>query len=182
MRKITRTGCPEKHEAAGTRWWKMTARVSIIALIVIFITSCSTSPLVQKTRLGDLNGIVELINNGADVNERSGVNGNTALQIAAANGRIDLVKLFLEKGAYIDAEATPCLNCEGLTPLAWAAFNYQNKMVEFLIEKGANIGRAIVGLEIYLQANFGFADDPAPRNARIRYAIQLLRRFENKKL
>ncbi|RPI90337.1 MAG: ankyrin repeat domain-containing protein, partial [Spirochaetales bacterium] len=109
------------------------ALVSPLLLAAVIISGCATSPLQQKTRDGDVNGVLELLNQGANINEASGPNGKTALIIAAERGRTELVKLFLEKGAAIEAESTPCLvGCAGITSLGWAAYNGHTQTVLFL--------------------------------------------------
>jgi len=154
------------------------ALVSPLLLAVVIITGCATSPLQQKTMDGDVNGVLDLLNQGANINEASGPNGKTALIIAAERGRTELVKLFLEKGANIEAESTPCLmGCAGITSLGWAAYNGHTQTVLFLYEKGADIDRAIVGLEAYSRVDFGFGFDHTLLRSQTSYGIKLLQRL-----
>ena len=60
--------------------------------------------------------------------------GNTALHLASANGFIEVVK-YLVNELHCDVNAK---NKSLSTPLSWAAFNGQKKVVEFLLEKGAD--------------------------------------------
>ena len=60
--------------------------------------------------------------------------GNTALHLASANGFIDVVK-YLVNELHVDINPK---NKSLSTPLSWAAFNGQKKVVEFLLEKGAD--------------------------------------------
>ena len=60
--------------------------------------------------------------------------GNTALHLASANGFIEVVK-YLVNELHCDINAK---NKSLSTPLSWAAFNGQKKVVEFLLEKGAD--------------------------------------------
>ena len=60
--------------------------------------------------------------------------GNTALHLASANGFIDVVK-YLVNELHCDVDPK---NKSQSTPLSWAAFNGQKKVVEFLLEKGAD--------------------------------------------
>ncbi len=149
-----------------------------ITLAVLFAFGCATPPLQQKTMEGDVNGVLELLKQGANINETSGPNGKTALIIAAERGRTDLVKLFLEKGANIEAESTPCLaGCSGITALGWAAYGGHTQTVLFLYEKGADVDRAIVGLEAYSRVDFGFGYDHTTLRRNTSYGIKLLQRL-----
>ena len=60
--------------------------------------------------------------------------GNTALHLASANGFIEIVKYLVDE-LHCDINAK---NKSLSTPLTWAAFNGQKKVVEFLLEKGAD--------------------------------------------
>ena len=60
--------------------------------------------------------------------------GNTALHLASANGFIEVVKYLVDE-LHCDINAK---NKSLSTPLSWAAFNGQKKVVEFLLEKGAD--------------------------------------------
>ncbi|WOK99309.1 serine/threonine-protein kinase STY17-like [Canna indica] len=82
---------------------------------------------------GDLGGIEELLKSGVDVNFRD-IDGRTALHVAACQGCVNVVKLLLDKGAYVDPE-----DRWGSTPLA-DAIHYKNHEVIKLLEKhGANL-------------------------------------------
>jgi ankyrin repeat protein len=67
---------------------------------------------------------------------------NTPLHNAAARGYLTLAKLLLSKGAQIDALMTsterPRVGTYGGTPLWTAVVNRQTKMVEFLLDQGAD--------------------------------------------
>ena len=60
--------------------------------------------------------------------------GNTALHLASANGFIEVVKYLVDE-LHCDINAK---NKSLSTPLTWAAFNGQKKVVEFLLEKGVD--------------------------------------------
>jgi ankyrin repeat protein len=76
-----------------------------------------------------------LLGAGADIQARS--LGQTNLHIAAGKGHVELAKLFLDRGA--DINATAKVRGVMLTPLAWAVQAKQQKMADFLKERG---GRA----------------------------------------
>jgi ankyrin repeat protein len=73
--------------------------------------------------------VLALLDKGAQVNRP----GWTALHYAAAAGDIDIMKLLLERHAYIDA-ASPT----GTTPLMLAAREGQEDAVRLLLEEGAD--------------------------------------------
>lgn len=52
---------------------------------------------------GDLDGIKELLDSGTDVNFRD-IDKRTALHVAACQGRTDVVRLLLSRGADVDPE------------------------------------------------------------------------------
>jgi len=73
--------------------------------------------------------VLALLEQGAQINRP----GWTALHYAAAAGDLDIMKLLLERHAYIDA-ASPT----GTTPLMLAAREGQEEAVSLLLEEGAD--------------------------------------------
>jgi uncharacterized protein len=73
--------------------------------------------------------VLALIEKGAQVNRP----GWTALHYAAAAGDLDIMKLLLERHAYIDAAAPT-----GTTPLMLAAREGQEDAVRLLLDEGAD--------------------------------------------
>ncbi len=74
-----------------------------------------------------------LIDHGLDPNRRNWL-GITALHRCAAKGDIEIAKVFLERGADINAVETDYSS----TPLGWAARDGRTEMVEWLLRQGAN--------------------------------------------
>ena len=90
----------------------------------------------ECSRFGELSDLKEAMK---DAKEDFNVNlidfgGNTALHLASANGFIEVVKYLVDE---LHCDIDP-KNKSLSTPLSWAAFNGQKKVVEFLLEKGAD--------------------------------------------
>ena len=72
----------------------------------------------------------------ADINARDD-HGRTALNLAAAHGDIDQVKLLLDKGANVNAK-----DSDGATPLHAAARKGHLAIAELLVARGADVNAA----------------------------------------
>ena len=72
-----------------------------------------------------------------------GLQGFTALHMAAHNGHIEIAKLLLSKGANVKQQKgltkPGFVNEAGWSPLHWAAKNNEAAMVELLIDAGATV-------------------------------------------
>ncbi|MCG2710706.1 MAG: ankyrin repeat domain-containing protein, partial [Thermodesulfovibrionales bacterium] len=113
-----------------------------ILLVGMVMAGCvSMTPLSTAAKRGDINAVKELLNQGADVNEKND-SGNTALMSAALEGHPEAVKFLIEKGADVNAK-----NNRGWTPLFYAAAFGKTDTAKLLIGKGADIDAAIVNLE-----------------------------------
>ena len=109
--------------------------------------------------------------------------GETAISIAAYLGKLEYVRRLAEAGARIDFPGWP--------PLAYAAFNNHPQVVEYLIEKGANINaRTETGATpLFLAARYGHTDivklllkhhaDPSIADQRQETAIDAAQKAEN---
>lgn len=62
-------------------------------------------------------------------------NGRTPLSLAAGEGNLELARLLLNAGAGISSKDTRY----GLSPLQWAVLEDRESMVEFLLQKGAEV-------------------------------------------
>jgi len=82
---------------------------------------------------GDSSAVKEIVRRGADINQRFGSRERTALQLAAAKGRIDAAEVLIKMGANIDLQ-----DKNGATALTLAVENEQLDVVKLLISFGAN--------------------------------------------
>lgn len=101
--------------------------------------TCETSPwnefvslLIDGARHGDVEDVLEALKGGANVNAQDDL-GRTALHMASANGRLELVQLLLEAGADVGT-----CNVEKNTPLHWACLNGHVQVVALLLKYGAS--------------------------------------------
>lgn len=87
------------------------------------------SPLMLAAIKGEQNLVVRLIERDADINKP----GWTPLHYAATNGHTDIMKLLLDKDAFIDAQSP-----NGTTPLMMAAMYGSTPAVKLLLDEGAD--------------------------------------------
>ena len=92
-------------------------------------TAQDESPLMIAALKGETDLVTRLIERGADVNKP----GWTPLHYAATNGHLAIMRLLLEKHAYIDAEAP-----NGSTPLMMAAQFGTPDALKLLLDEGAD--------------------------------------------
>lgn len=82
---------------------------------------------------GNTERVRELINQGADINQRDD-NARTALMFAVINGHYETMKVLLDHGADVNAKSNT-----GGTALMGAALNGDLRMVQALLDKGADL-------------------------------------------
>jgi len=167
----------------------------ILFLVFIVLHTGCASPMASAVSKGDNNTVKELLDKGADVNERVshnvayGMNINrnyTPLILAVENGHGDIVKILLDKGADIEASfpfffkvskpldffsATRNAN---MTALTMAALKGHPNIIKILIDKGADVERAMAILE-------PIAAEPDPSRNKIivdaKAGIKLLKKY-----
>jgi ankyrin repeat protein len=91
------------------------------------------APIHNAARNGNVTDVRELINSGANINERNH-KGWTPLMTAAYKGRLPMVSELLNKGANINSRSN-----DGQTALLYAAFWGYLPVVKLLLNRGANI-------------------------------------------
>jgi hypothetical protein len=120
--------------------------IFIIAAIMAQTGCAGTGTNLSKAAFEGQSSVVkEILNKGADVNERGACDWRwsnvTALSCAAYGGHIDTVKILIERGANVNASSN-----DGWTPLMSAACIGHAGIANLLIEKGADIDGAMASL------------------------------------
>lgn len=125
-----------------------TATLSVLILIAAFVNNPvwaennQGTPGVSSTQnqsihaavvSGNVEGVKQLIANGADVNEKEPASGSTPIMTAALFNRVEIAQMLLDAGASINIK-----NNDGSTALHTAAFFCRTEMVKLFLEKGAD--------------------------------------------
>ncbi len=100
----------------------------------------------SSSKAGDVQGVLDALNKGADVNHRFdnyyGIRGLTALMRAACSGHARVVELLLAHGADVLAQSA-----EGQTALEWAAYCGRGNAAKVIsIMHGTSHGNAVLGI------------------------------------
>ena len=114
----------------------MTKFLLLTLIFLAALTGCSdpdkpSISLYLAIEREDINQIERHIFWGSDLN-KTNIDGQTPLHVAATQGSYIVVKLLVEKGADPDI-----VDREGLTPLGRAALNGRTQIIEYLIGHGA---------------------------------------------
>ena len=104
--------------------------------------SDKNAKLIQASEKGNVADVQAVLTDGADINatevrEYSGVyvRGLTALMMASANGRTEVVKLLLDKGADVNVKSN--IDDVDYTALKVAKKNKRKDIIEILEKAGA---------------------------------------------
>ncbi len=103
---------------------------TVLLILILSLSGCTTSPLMDAVIDGDIKKTNALLGQGADINECSRY---TPLMRAARIGHIEMAKLLLDKGADINA------TCGGYTAIIWAVYYERNEIVKLLLDRGADV-------------------------------------------
>jgi ankyrin repeat protein len=82
---------------------------------------------------GDLKGVKECLENGADVNYKS-YGDSTPLMLSSVRGHLEIVKTLIKNSVDVN-----CKNIFGDTPLIRASYYGHLEIVKLLIENGADV-------------------------------------------
>ncbi|MFA5086381.1 MAG: ankyrin repeat domain-containing protein [Candidatus Paceibacterota bacterium] len=92
------------------------------------------TPLIAASLFGRLNIVRELINNGADIDEKDSDHGQTALISASIFGQLDVVRELIKNGSNLES-----MDYSGHTALMWACEEGNIDVVKALIDGGADV-------------------------------------------
>ncbi len=107
----------------------------LVFFCFIFLQSIPAGDLMTKVMENDLEGVKELLDAGADINQRDERTGSTPLMMACSyRGYTEMVKLLLSYNPKVDIQE----KVNGYTALI-AAARVSKEVVELLIDKGADI-------------------------------------------
>jgi ankyrin repeat protein len=72
-------------------------------------STASDPPLLTAVRADSLDQVQKLLAAGANVNEKSGEKGASALVVAAIRGNLPIVQALVNKGANVNIQNTACV-------------------------------------------------------------------------
>ncbi|MFM1891312.1 MAG: hypothetical protein RLZ44_389 [Pseudomonadota bacterium] len=121
-------------------------RLLLTALLPILLTACAepdrpSVSLYLALQRGDIDQIERHIYWGTDINELD-PDGRRPLHVAAAGGRIVVVKLLLEHGAEVDAP-----DQTGRTAIEQAVLNGRTQIADLLLRHGARLDASALLLD-----------------------------------
>jgi len=88
----------------------------------------------DASKEGNVEVVQLLLDQGTDVNERSGHRQASALYVASFQGKLEVAKLLIKYGADVN-----CRDKEGFTPLLVASNHGHQDIAEFLLDYGADV-------------------------------------------
>lgn len=114
---------------------------AVLGLVCSMASVAESASVQEAAGKGDLAAVQKYLNKGGDINAR-GRHGRTALFEAAANGRVDVLTLLLEKGAAVNLA-----NDFGWTPLHVAVKDLQ--IMRLLMQKGADVNAPTTESDVF---------------------------------
>ena len=91
--------------------------------------------LIESAQMGDELGVINALDNGANINWQTDILKNTALIQASRNGFVNIVVILLNKGADVNIKNER----GGYTALMFASTRGRTEIVAKLLEKGADV-------------------------------------------
>ncbi len=118
----------------------MLTRIGLAVVTVLLAGTAGgcASALQKAAERGDLHGVKTLLDQGAGAN---GQHLSDAFVSGAGKGQLKVAEMLLEKGADLEThgDCDPWTGFSNMTALMCAASNGQGRMVQFLLDRGANI-------------------------------------------
>ena len=107
-----------------------------------------TTPLAMASMLNHLDYVHYLVDHGADITKNDN-NGKNAFDLSVISGHMDIIKLFVENHGL---DVNKVYNEDSSTPLHLACIAGKLPLVQYLVEKGANVmaemNEAVVPLDL----------------------------------
>ena len=107
----------------------------LAAAAALLILAACEAPISVAIRRGDAASVTAQLDKGEDINERLGGSGLTPLQIAASQGRLEIAKLLLDRGADVN------IRRKGTSALSQAVVAGDVEMTRLLLSRGAEAAR-----------------------------------------
>jgi ankyrin repeat protein len=97
--------------------------------------SCKETPIHWSAKLGRLECLKRLIKYGGSLTAKDGSEeGNSAMHLAVIHGQEEITRWLIGNGVCVNST-----NKKGITPLVYATWYGYTKLVQTLVEKGANV-------------------------------------------
>jgi len=140
----------------------------LIALLTLLTSGCA--PAWEETiKRGDIAEVTTFLKNDTFLQETNSSHPfihyphQTPLMLAAGEGNLKIIKLLLDKGA----DPNTKIGWGNWTALSWAALKNKREAAQLLINSGANVDDAMIGLETIQQKGARWFRDEATIGIRI---------------
>jgi len=140
----------------------------LIALLTLLTSGCA--PAWEETiKRGDIAGVTTFLKNDTFLQETNSSHPfihyphQTPLMLTAGEGNLKIIKLLLDKGA----DPNTKIGWGNWTALSWAALKNKREAAQLLINSGANVDDAMIGLETIQQKGARWFRDEATIGRRI---------------
>lgn len=112
--------------------------LALLLLVSVGTATGCASALQKAAERGDLQGVKTLLEQGADANRQ---HLSDAFVSGAGKGQLKVAEMLLAKGADLEThgDCDPWTGFSNMTALMCAASNGQGRMVQFLLDRGANV-------------------------------------------